>query len=51
MKHIKLLFLFVVLNIAITNSQILQVTPAFPTVDDYVTIIYDATRPRRFDNR
>jgi 1,4-alpha-glucan branching enzyme len=44
MKHIKLLFLFVVLNIAITNSQILQVTPAFPTVDDYVTIIYDATQ-------
>jgi 1,4-alpha-glucan branching enzyme len=44
MKHIKLLFFFMALNIAISNSQILQVTPAFPTVDDYVTIIYDATQ-------
>jgi len=44
MKHIKLLLLFVILNIAISNSQILQVSPAFPTADDYVTIIYDATQ-------
>jgi 1,4-alpha-glucan branching enzyme len=44
MKHIKLLLLFVAINVAISNSQILQVTPAFPTVDDYITIIYDATQ-------
>lgn len=44
MKHIKLFIVIVTLNIAIANSQILEVTPAFPTVNDYVTIIYDATQ-------
>jgi glycosidase len=44
MKHIKLIIIAVMLNIAIANSQILEVTPAFPTANDYVTIIYDATQ-------
>jgi 1,4-alpha-glucan branching enzyme len=44
MKHIKLIIVAVMLNIAIANSQILEVTPAFPTANDYVTIIYDATQ-------
>ena len=44
MKHIKLFIVIVMLNIAIANSQILEITPAFPTADDYVTIIYDATQ-------
>ncbi len=43
MKHIKLLIIVVLLNAAIANSQILEITPAFPTANDYVTIIYDAT--------
>ncbi len=44
MKHIKLLIVAVMLGAAIADSQILEVTPAFPTANDYVTIIYDATQ-------
>ena len=44
MKQIKLFIVIIMLNVAIANSQILEVTPAFPTANDYVTIIYDATQ-------
>jgi 1,4-alpha-glucan branching enzyme len=44
MKLIKLLFLFVMLNVAISKTQILQITPAFPTANDDITVIYDATQ-------
>jgi len=43
MKISRPLFLvFSLLNLAI-NAQILELTPAFPTVNDVVTIVYDAT--------
>ena len=44
MKYIKLLIVVVLLNAVTANSQILEITPAFPTANDYVTIIYDATQ-------
>jgi hypothetical protein len=44
MKLIKLLFLFVMLNLAISKARILQVAPAFPTASDDITVIYDATQ-------
>ena len=38
------LFTLLLLNINICLSQIIQVTPAFPTVNDVITIQYDATQ-------
>jgi hypothetical protein len=40
----KLLVLLVTGLTSLVHSQILEVTPAFPTINDQVTIIYDATQ-------
>jgi len=44
MKKNLILFTLLLLNINICLSQIIQVTPAFPTVNDVITIHYDATQ-------
>ena len=44
MKSIQCLLVFLTIFALENNAQILQVTPAFPTVNDVVTIVYDATQ-------
>jgi len=44
MKSIQCLLVFLTIFALEINAQILQVTPAFPTVNDVVTIVYDATQ-------
>ena len=44
MKKIAILLLFSIGLFHISNAQVLSVTPIFPTVEDTVTIIYDATQ-------
>ena len=36
--------LFFLLNLSIGISQIIQITPAFPTVNDIITLQYDASQ-------
>ena len=44
MKKIAILLSFIIGLSFTTDAQILSITPVFPTVDDTVTIVYDATQ-------
>ena len=44
MKHQFLLLTFLVFSSLFGTAQILEINPAFPTVNDVVTITYDATQ-------
>lgn len=44
MKKIAILLSFIIGLVFTSNAQILSVTPVFPTVEDTVTVIYDATQ-------
>tara|TARA_Y100000992_G_scaffold211036_1_gene145043 strand:+ start:451 stop:741 length:291 start_codon:yes stop_codon:yes gene_type:complete len=44
MKKNLFLFLFFAFNIEIVTSQIIQISPAFPTVNDVISLHYDASQ-------
>ena len=44
MKKNLFLILFFAFNIKIVTSQIIQISPAFPTVNDVISLHYDASQ-------